>query len=400
MARDLRLFYLFRLLATSYLWVPIFIPFKQSRGLSFLEIMILGGIYSAVVIICEIPTGAFADRIGRRTSMMAGALMMALSCVIAYGSQGIAGFAVSEALAAVSMSLCSGADSAYLFDLLDGHGVAHEYGRRESTASAWHQAGSALAYAAGGALAEIDLGLPYLATALVALAAFATAATMADDRPVRPPVGAAEPSAGRAWRSWSAHMRGALADVAGSGRLAWMFGYSAVVFVLLRATEYLYQPLLKSHHLSYVEIGLVFAAVYLVASFVAHRGWALRQRFGDEPLLWCMLGGLAVSFVLLAEVRGPWVLMLLGVQAIANGLYSPLVKPLINREIPDSGRRATVLSVESILRRAAMGVFSPIAGLYGAHSAMQLCGLIGLGGMAVLAAVTLRRVTWRGAPTP
>jgi len=45
-------------------------------------------------------------------------------------------------------------------------------------------------------------------------------------------------------------------------------------------------------------------------------------------------------------------------------------------------------------------VFSPIAGLYGAHSAMQLCGLIGLGGMAVLAAVTLRRVTWRGAPTP
>ncbi len=397
MARDLRLFYLFRLLATSYLWVPIFIPFKQSRGLSFLEIMILGGVYSAVVIVCEIPTGAFADRIGRRTSMMAGALMMALSCVVAYGSHGIAGFAVSEALAAVSMSLCSGADSAYLFDLLDGHGVAHEYGRRESTASAWHQAGSALAYAAGGALAEIDLGLPYLATALVALAAFATAATMADDRPV----GAGrEPTAGRAWRSWSAHMREALADVAASGRLAWMIGYSAVVFVLLRATEYLYQPLLKSHHLSYVEIGLVFAAVYLVASLVAHRGWALRQRFGDEPLLWAMLGGLALSFVLLAEVQGAWVLMLLGVQAIANGLYSPLVKPLINREIPDSSRRATVLSVESIVRRAAMGVFSPIAGLYGAHSAMQLCGVVGLAGMAVLAVVTLRRVTWRGAPTP
>ena len=399
MARDLRLFYLFRLLATSYLWVPIFIPFKQSRGLSFLEIMILGGIYSAVVIICEIPTGAFADRIGRRTSMMAGALMMALSCVIAYGSHGIAGFAVSEALAAVSMSLCSGADSAYLFDLLDGHGVAHEYGRRESTASAWHQAGSALAYAAGGALAELDLGLPYLVTALVALAAFATAATMADDRPVGARV-ERDRSAGRAWRSWSAHMRQALADVASSGRLAWMIGYSAVVFVLLRATEYLYQPLLKSHHLSYVEIGLVFAAVYLVAAFVAHRGWALRQRLGDEPLLWCMLGGLALSFVLLAEVRGPWVLMLLGVQAIANGLYSPLVKPLINREIPDSGRRATVLSIESIVRRAAMGVFAPIAGLYGAHSAMQLCGVVGLGGMAVLAAVTLRRVTWRGAPTP
>jgi MFS family permease len=401
MARDLRLFYLFRLLATSYLWVPIFIPFKQSRGLSFLEIMILGGIYSAVVIVCEIPTGAFADRIGRRTSMMAGALTMALSCLIAYGSHGMAGFAVSEALAAVSMSLCSGADSAYLFDLLDGHGVAHEYGRRESTASAWHQAGSALAYAAGGALAEIDLGLPYLATALVALARsrprprWPTIAGPAR----RPRAALRAPAPGapgdRGARTCARRWPTSPATAAGvDDRLL------GGAFVLLRATEHLYQPLLKSHHLSYVEIGLVFAAVYLVAAFVAHRGWALRQRIGDEPLLWCMLGGLALSFVLLAEVRGPWVLMLLGVQAIANGLYSPLVKPLINREIPDSGRRATVLSVESIVRRAAMGVFAPLAGLYGAHSAMQLCGVVGLGGMAVLAAVTLRRVTWRGAPTP
>ena len=34
MARDLRLFYLFRLLATSYLWVPISLLWMESRGLS------------------------------------------------------------------------------------------------------------------------------------------------------------------------------------------------------------------------------------------------------------------------------------------------------------------------------------------------------------------------------
>jgi hypothetical protein len=102
----------------------------------------------------------------------------------------------------------------------------------------------------------------------------------------------------------------------------------------------------------------------------------------------------------MAELRGGWVLALLAVQAVANGLYSPLVKPLLNREITDSARRATILSVESIVRRGAMGVFSPIAGLYGADSAMLLCGAIGFVGMAVLAAVAVRRVTWRGAPTP
>lgn len=400
MARDLRLFYLFRMLATSYLWVPIFFPFMMSRGLSFRDIMILAGVFSAVVIVVEIPTGAFADRIGRRTSMMLGALIMAASCLIAYQAHSFSEFLISEMLAAVSMSLCSGADSAYLFDLLAEHGVAHEYGRRESTASAWHMGGSAAAYAGGGFLAQIDLALPYLVTAGVAIGAFATALALGDDRSR---LAAPPPRRGSLlgdWREWNQHMRGAIRDVVKNGRLMWIIGYSTVVFVLLCATKYLYQPYLNARSFSYSEIGLIFAAVYLTASFVAHRGHALRQRFGDEPLLWILLGGLAVSFVLLEELRGPFVLALLGVQAVANGLYSPLVKPLLNREITDSSRRATVLSIESIFRRAAMGIFAPIAGFYGASSAMTLCGVIGLTGLIILAALAYRRSeALRGATT-
>lgn len=398
MARDLRWFYLFRLLATSYLWVPVFVPFMISRGLSFRDIMILGGVYSAVVIVVEIPTGAFADRLGRRPAMMLGALMMVASCLISYQAHGFGEFLLAESLAAVSMSLCSGADSAYLFDLLAERGVAHEYGRRESTASAWHQAGSALAYAAGGALAMIDLALPYLVTAGVALVACVTALALRPDPP--PPARSASArSIAAEWRTWYRHMRSAIGDVFRNGRLAWMIGYSAVVFVLLRATVYVYQPFLNARSFSYYQIGLIFAAVYLTASFMAQRGHALRQRLGDEVLLWSLLGGLAVSFVLLEELRGPFVLALLAVQAIANGLYSPLVKPLLNREITDSSRRATILSVESIVRRGAMGVFAPIAGLYGGSSAMILCGVIGFAGLAILAGFALRANALRGATT-
>lgn len=395
MARDLRLFYLFRLLATSYLWVPISVLFMQSRGLTFAEIMILGGVYSAVVILVEIPTGVFADRIGRRQSMMLGALAMVAACLAAFHARSMAGFALAEVLAATSMSLCSGADSAYLFDLLRENGRAEEYGHRESTASAWHLAGSALAYAAGGALGEVDLALPYLVTAAVSLGAFVVAASMRDDRPALP---RRRVPAARVAQAWAAHMRDAIRDLRASGRLKWILGYSAVVFVLLRATVYLYQPYLTGQGFSPAQVGLVYAGVYLLASFVATRGPALRRRIGDETLLWAMLAMLAVSFVLLAEVRGPLVLALLGVQALANGMYSPLVKPLLNREIADSARRATVLSVESIVRRAAMGLFSPIAGAYGAHSAMYVCGAIGIAGLALLAVFAVRTPSLRGAP--
>src|SRR5436190_9970058 len=106
MARDLRLFYLFRLLATSYLMVPISVLWMESRGLTFLQVMSLGAIYCAVVIFVEIPTGVFADRIGRRRSMMAGSAAMVVSCVLTYQAHSFLGFALSESLAAFSMSLC------------------------------------------------------------------------------------------------------------------------------------------------------------------------------------------------------------------------------------------------------------------------------------------------------
>ena len=391
MARDLRLFYVFRLLATSYLWVPVFVPFMISRGLGFDDIMLLGAIYSVVVIVVEIPTGAFADRIGRRQSMMAGAVAMVGSCVIAYFAHSFTVFVIAEVLAAMSMSLCSGADSAYLFDLLQEHGRGDEYPQRESTATAWHQVGSAMAFAAGGLLGTIDLALPYLVTGGVAASAFVVAAFMRTERPLpaivpRAPGTERRPTELRAeLRSYFQHMWSSLRDVRGNRFLIWIIVYSAVVFVLLRATIYLYQPYLDLRGFEVDEVGFIFAGVYLLASFVAHRADRLRRWLGEDVLVWGLLGTLALSFVLLNQFSGQWALCMLAVQAVANGLYSPLVKPIINRQITDSSRRATILSIESIARRAAMGFFAPVAGFYGASSAMYLCGAIGVGGFATLA---------------
>jgi MFS family permease len=397
LARDLRLFYAFRLLATSYLYVPIFMLFQAERGLSFFERLALGGLYSAVIILVEVPTGVFADRVGRRRSMQYGALAMVAACLCAARAESFAAFAVAESLAALSMALCSGADSAYLYDLLAAHGRTGEYSRRESAASAWHLVGSAVAFAGGGLLAQIDLALPYLATAAVAGAAVAVAGLMRDDQPAASLwLGGPDPAAAHvlprlALHPWWQQMLAALGEVLRNGRLLWLVGYSAVVFALLRATIYVYQPYLAERGLGTVEIGALFAAVYLVASFVAYRTHRLRAWLGDERLVWGLLGVLAASFLGLAAAgSGPWMLGLLLVQAVANGVYSPLTKPLLNQEISDSRGRAAVLSVESMARRAAMGLFAPLVGLYGQTDVMLLCGAAGLGGLALLALARVR----------
>ncbi len=383
--RDLRTFYLFRLLATSYLFIPIFMLFQADRGLTFFDRLALGGIYSAVIVIVEVPTGVFADRFGRRRSMLLGALAMVGSCLIALQAKDFRTFAIAESLGALSIALCSGADSAYLYDLLAAHDRTSEYPRCESAASAWHLVGSAVAFAGGGWLASYDLALPYLVTAAVAALAAVVACVMREDRPApRSESSATFPAFGR-------QTFGALAEVARNGRLAWIVGYSAVVFVLLRATVYVYQPYLEERGLHTAEIGVLFAGVYLIAAAVAYRTHALRARFSEDVLLWSLLGVLAVSFVGLAGAgSGPWMLALLVVQAAANGIYSPLTKPLLNREISDSSKRAAVLSVESMVRRGLMGLFAPLVGLYGQSDVMLLCGFVGLGGLALLGLVRMR----------
>jgi MFS family permease len=397
LTRNLRLFYAFRLLATSYLFVPIFMLFQADRGLSFFERLALGGIYSAVIILVEVPTGVFADRMGRRRSMLCGALAMVASCLLATRADGFVEFAIAESLAALSMALISGADSAYLYDLLAAHDRAHEYPKRESAASAWHLLGSALAFAGGGALATVHMALPYLVTAGVAAVAAVIACILEEDMPVEDQEPTAEIVHRSSWsssfavvRTWWQQTWAALAEVVRNGRLAWLVGYSAVVFALLRATIYVYQPYLAERGLATLEIGLLFAGVNLVAAVVAMRTYQLRAAFGDDRLLWGLLAVLGVSFVGLASAgAGPWMLVLLVVQAVASGVYSPLTKPLLNREIR-SQNRAAVLSVESMARRAAIGVFAPFVGLYGQTDVMLLCGAVGLVGLVILAVARLR----------
>ena len=397
MARDLRLFYFFRLFSASYLFVPVAVVFALSRGLSLVEVMLLNTVYCTVVILTEVPTGALADRFGRRATMIAGALCMVAACLTYAFSDGFAGFAIAEALAALSMTLCSGADSAYLFDLLNEHGRGDEYPRREGTASAWHQAGQALAFLAGGLLATSDLALPYLVTAGVASVAFFIALFMREGRVARPATTVAP-------REYLRHMRDSLGVVLRRGPLLWAIAYSAVVFLMLRATVYVYQPYLKASGFSIAQTGMIFAAVYLVAAFVAHNFDGLRARFSESSLVWGLLGTMVVTFFVLGTISGPLALVVMGIQAAANGLYSPLMKVMLQREIAESHRRATVLSVESMARRLAFGVFSPAAGFvmeaWGPAPGLMLCGLAGLIGMIALSAATRREPRVALAPVP
>jgi hypothetical protein len=171
--------------------------------------------------------------------------------------------------------------------------------------------------------------------------------------------------------------------------------FSVLVFTLLRMGLYLYPAYLDRAGLDTAWIGLVLALLSVVGAGVAARIETVRRLLGEGRMAWLMPLLLAASYFGLGRWFAVWGLGLLAIQSAVNGIYSPFSKELLNREIADSGQRATVLSVESMARRLAFGAFAPIAGVLidarGLHTGLYLCAAAGLVGGAALLVSSVRR---------
>lgn len=382
--RDLRLFHVYRCLSTSYLFLPVLVKFFQERGLDFTEIALLNSVYAITAIAFEVPTGALADRFGRCRAMLLGALLMAIGCVVDYHGHGFWTFALGEGLLALGMTLTSGADSAYLYDLLRSARREHEYRRHEGSATAAKLVGTAAALVAGGFLGRHAPALTYAVTAGVCGAAALVAFAM------REPAFSRDTDEG-----FVPGMAHAARAVVAQSPLRFAVGFSVLVFTLLRMGIYLYPAYLDAAGLDVAWIGVTLAVLYLVGAFGAQRIEVIRRVLGEERLVWLLPLALAVSYGLLARWFVVWGIALLAVQSMVNGIFSPLSKELINREVEDSGQRATVLSVESMARRLAFGAFAPVAGVLidgrGLAYGLLLCAGAGVAGGALLLSASLRR---------
>ena len=139
--------------------------------------------------------------------------------------------------------------------------------------------------------------------------------------------------------------------------------FSALLFTLVRMAIYLHQPYLSAAGLSLPAVGGVLAVLSFGAALGAHRVDVMRRYFGERGLVVLLPGTLAVTYLFLGAYMATWGVAMLLLQSVVNGVYSPFSKELLNREIVDSSQRATLLSVESMVRRLAFGLFAPICGI-------------------------------------
>src|SRR6185369_4258736 len=99
----------------------IYVTFLIHNGLNLFQVNLVNAIFFLTLFLCEIPTGAFADIFGRKTSFVAACGMLCASMFVYGSSHTFFGFVLAEMLGAVGTTFRSGAFQAWLVDSLKHH---------------------------------------------------------------------------------------------------------------------------------------------------------------------------------------------------------------------------------------------------------------------------------------
>jgi MFS family permease len=365
-ASSIRRFYLFTLLTRTEFTGGIWILYLKSRGLSLTEIGLSEAAFHLAPVLLELPSGSFADLVGRRWSLAIGSLLVAISTAVMFIADSLPLAMFALFLNGASYSFRSGADQAYLYDSL-GDQQGNFAGILGRLFGATYIVGGATLWL-GAALSDISYGWPYGIAIALALAGTWLAAGLTE-----PPASAR----GEHHTSVLHHIREVRNVLRARPHVAAMLVYSGA-FWAAGTIAYLYlQAAFSDRGLSNSSVGLIIGGALVLnalgATFAGHI--ERRGRFRNQLVALALLAGIG----LVATASGP--LAIATTAYLLSNLFSGLLEPLMfawfNRQVP-SGQRATLLSVDSWLFSLTMIPAFPLGGwlaeTYGWGVLLIVCG--------------------------
>lgn len=354
-AANIPRYYLFKFLVNFQLWLPIWVVYlAEFRDLSLTEITVLDTVFWLLLVLLEVPTGAIADRFGRRWSLGLGAGVNTIAVLVFAVAGTYPILLLSYAAWAAAWTMFSGADVALFYDSLKADGREGDYQRLIGRSWAVQEGGSLAALLIGAPIAAwADLQLPILLSG--GLMAAATLVAFSFREPPRQDAG--EPQLG-----FFASTRRAAEIVWTTRSIRYFIPLAATIFACASCVSILKQPFLREHGVAVGMLGLYSVPGTLLTMFaglVAHR--VLRSIGVSRVFMLVPLGVIGVATGLGAwDSLGAFVFYpLLG---LVFGFSQPAISGYLNDRIP-SAQRATILSMYQLLFSLLLAPLEPFTGV-------------------------------------
>lgn len=157
-------------LSASLIW-GINTLFLLKSGLNIFQVFVVNGVFSASMAIFEIPTGVFADTLGRKLSFIFSTLVLTMGTIgyviVGSMSNNFILFCIMSSVLGLAFTFYSGAVEAWLVDAL--HATHYEGELEEVFAKGMVVSNVAMLIGAtlGGFLGTVNLNIPYITRGVI-----------------------------------------------------------------------------------------------------------------------------------------------------------------------------------------------------------------------------------------
>jgi len=339
-------FYLITFLGIRFI-TPIRIIYLLSFGLSFAQIGMMELAAAVVIVILEIPSGIFADLVGRKVSrLIAYALSIAAFSLLSFGSTAYI-FILGWALSGAADAFESGAQNALIFDTLKALGKEKEYIKIKSHFFLINTFSIIVGSLIGIKLYMIDPRLPwYLVTLTIIISALVFFTVK-------------EPTRAKKLQRFSSHLKDFKKSFVSSisnvdvKRLILLGIILAVPMYVF--TTLLNQPYLVSRGFSIQSLGIIFAIITGISGVISSFTYKVEHKLKKRMSFLIIFVSFTVLLISMGLVKNYLVLGLVIFFTIIDNYKNILIDNYLNQTI-DSDSRATVLSVQSFVNNIAISV--------------------------------------------
>ncbi len=362
-------YYAFSFFKDCAFFAAVLVPFFTQWGeLTLFQVQLIESWFMLWFVVLEVPTGAVADYIGRKHSMVLGAFVVAGAALL-YGSiPHVAIFLISEFFFALAMALISGADEAFLYDTLKEQGREKEIVPITGKAHMFRMLGLLIAAPIGGVIAaRFGLNAPLLFTTGSYVIAGCIGLSFREPR---------------RFTKQSESLRYIDALVGGLSYFVRHKTIRLLAFdaVIANAAGYfviwLYQPLLIKQGVSVQFFGVIHMVLVGTQMIIASHFHSFEKLFGSATNFMRVSAFITGALFVMVALY-PHVVTIVVFAALAGGFGLTRITYIttqIQHFIP-SDKRATVLSSLSMFRTFLLAALNPIVG-YAASKSLPIALLL------------------------
>ena len=314
--------YIIKLSKWLMLTMPVVFLFYQENGLSTRDLFLLKAVYSASIVLFEIPSGYFGDIWGRKTSLVIGSFLgfsgFALYCV----SKGFWPFFLCEMILGIGQSFISGSDSAMLYDTLKEAQKEKDYLKTEGRLISIGNFAEAVAAPIGVMIAMMSLRTTFYFQAVVAFTAIPAALTLVEPRRRKIDNTTSFEQIFNIIRFAVFENKGLKATII----------YSSVIGTATLTMAWFVQPYFVLVSLPLAFYGVVIPFLNLTTGFVSMHAYRLEKRAGRASVVLFIAVGIAAGYFFMGMFKTMAGLFFLFLFYMVRGIATPILKNHINEK--------------------------------------------------------------------